>query len=1010
MHKSLLWACCLWMHIAAAQEPAYMHYTVRDGLPGNLVYSCTQDRRGLLWFGTDKGLACFDGLRFHTYGVADGLPDPEVLRVKEDSKGRLWIFCFQKSPCYMENGRIVTAAEDTILARMNFITGTNTMSEDGRGGRWHIQPARTVYYVNQNGVFLHHPPDMIFSLQPVGSDFLAFGAVKIMRIGPAQEIEVIYQMTGANGVPSAAVSKNRILYSFPNKVTLLNDKKRRTESGRSLFIDANKILLLSYENGHIKQLDSLEQPTGQAFTDRSGRFWIYSTTSGATCFDNDRQDLSHSTVFLPGKKISGMFEDNQGTLWFCTVDEGVFALPRHTPVIYGKDKFPSLNIRSLACDASGKLFIGDNLGNVHVLKGEAMRTVVLNPLQQYNQVRQILPVGSDAFWAVADDDLYFCDRNYNRLTKNYRKFSLKSAVIQDDKVWFASSTQLGYIHIGSWLNQIVIPHRFTAIESDETGNIWAGDINGLYSQRDRFQYNWGEQFPALKGKITNIRKAGKNQLYLTTPKDGLIRATVTAGAVSAVEVINEGLAHPIDNIQSLFVEPSGKVWMATNRGVYGLGLDGGLVHFDAHNGLSDDDVNSVLVRNDTLWAGTVSGLTRLILRLPEQHGDFATHITDLHYQLSNRKVSLHLLDSLSGRNEVMLPNDAANVELNLAGLDYNSRSNLRFSVVQHQGLLPFYWWTLDNLIAQFSHRMSLPGDSLWAEGGVFQLGAYLPPGYYLVQVTAIGSSGVRSQFPATWTIIKPPHWYEIIWFYVFLWIAIGYVAWRIYQDRLAYQRVRAMASTLQLQTLQAQINPHFIGNAVNAIQQFLHPPDPVKASEYIALFMQVLRQTMHFSAETFVSFAEEISYLREYLHLNQLRFEDRLSYEITGEDQIPKDVLIPTMLLQPVVENATIHGIAPEGSSVIRLHFSRVGSQLRCELTDNGLGYQETQRQKRLAGISRPSKGLLLLQQKIESLNVLYDIDMQFSIQDLAEQDPAQSGTQVIFTYYPDRICKATKQ
>lgn len=987
MYKSLLGACCLWLQMATAQEPAYMHYTVRDGLPGNLVYSCTQDRRGLLWFGTDKGLACFDGLRFHTYGVPDGLPDPEVLQVKEDSKGRLWIFCFQKSPCYLENGRIITAAEDTILAKMNFITGVNSMWEDGKGGRWHIQPAMTAYYVNQNVVTLYRPPDMLYSLQQVGSDFLAFASMDIMRIGPAQEMEIIYRTGGPYGTLSTAVSGNRILYVFPD-VTFLFD----------------------YKNGHIEKLDSLNRPTGQAFTDRSGRFWICSTTSGATCFDNELHDLSHPVVFLPGKKVTGMFEDSQGTLWFCTVDEGVFALPRYAPVIYGKGKFPSLNIRSVAQSDDGKLLLGDNLGNIHVMHGNTMRTVALNPLQQYNQVRQIIPVGADAFWAVADDDLYFCDRNYSRLTRNNRKYSLKSAVIQHDKVWFASATQLGYIQINSWLNQKVVPHRFTSIGLDATGNIWAGDINGLYSQRDSFQHNWGEDFPALKGKITSIGKLHPNQLYLTTPKDGLIRATINAGAVSAVEIINKRLEHLIDNIQSLFIEPSGKVWLATNRGVYGLAADDELVHYDAHDGLSDDDVNAVLVRNDTLWVGTVSGLTRLILRPPSQNGQFMTYATDLQYQLSGRNTSLHLLDSLGGRHEVMLPKDATDVELTLAGLDYTSRGNLRFLIVQHQPLLPFYWWTLDNLLAQLSHRIPLPADSSWVDGGAFQLGAYLPSGCYNIHITAISSSGIWSRFPDTWTIIKPPQWYEIIWLYVFLWIIIAYGAWRIYQHRLAYQRIRAMASTLKLQTLQAQINPHFIGNAVNAIQQFLHPPDPLKASEYIALFMQILRQTMHFSAETFVPFTEEIAYLREYLQLNQLRFEDRFLYEISGEDQIPKNILIPTMLLQPVVENATIHGIAPEGTSVLRLHFSWTDNQLRCELTDNGLGYQETQRQKRRAGINRPSKGLLLLQQKIESLNALYDINMRFTIQDLAEHDAAQSGTQIILTYYPDRIWKAQKQ
>ena len=92
--------------VLSAQTPAYLHYVVSDGLPSNMVYCGTQDHEGLLWFGTDKGLASFDGTRFRTFGIKDGLPDPEVLNVWEDSRERLWICCFQKKPCYRRNARI----------------------------------------------------------------------------------------------------------------------------------------------------------------------------------------------------------------------------------------------------------------------------------------------------------------------------------------------------------------------------------------------------------------------------------------------------------------------------------------------------------------------------------------------------------------------------------------------------------------------------------------------------------------------------------------------------------------------------------------------------------------------------------------------------------------------------------------------------------------------------------------------------------------------------------------
>ena len=81
-----------------AQTPAFIHYGVQEGLPSNLVYCGIQDQQGLLWFGTDKGLACFDGTRFRTLGIKDGLTDPEVLNLMDDSAGRLWISSYRKKP------------------------------------------------------------------------------------------------------------------------------------------------------------------------------------------------------------------------------------------------------------------------------------------------------------------------------------------------------------------------------------------------------------------------------------------------------------------------------------------------------------------------------------------------------------------------------------------------------------------------------------------------------------------------------------------------------------------------------------------------------------------------------------------------------------------------------------------------------------------------------------------------------------------------------------------------
>lgn len=976
--------CCLWLTTAYGQTPSYLHYSVREGLPGNNVYCGTQDKRGLLWFGTDKGLSCFDGMRFRTYGMEDGLPDLEVLNMKEDSRGRLWLSCFRKKVCYMSGGRIITAQQDSLLASIDLRSGVYIISEDSVGGIWHTEFKTKAYYLYQNTLRRHDFPGSVSTIASVGGDLLAFGDSKIMLLTPGAPPKIVYSIPWTSGgLISFTVSGNRILYS------------------------SNQSTLLEWSNGKIRVLDTLSKSFGRVFTDKAGRFWICSQSVGAICFDNPNKDLSNPVAFLPDKKVTAMFEDAQGTTWFCTTDEGIFALPQNTPVTYNEQHLPSRNIRSIAGDHNGPLYFGDDLGNVHFINNGILKTLNINTSDGFNQVRQIKPTGKGALLVGADDGLYYSAGDNSPVKTLIHNVSLKSFWAQPDKVWFASATQLGYYHLARQKWESVIFDRFTATTEDHEGNIWAGRMEGLYCLSDSFQTNWGDFFPELKSRITVIRRAGKNNLWVATPESGLLLVSVRSGAVTNVEVINRRLKKNIRNIQSLYVDPAGRTWMATNTGVYGLTRDYKILHFGTHDGLADDDVNAVFARNDTLWAGTAAGLTRIILQMPREHGDFATFITGLRFEKNNQSVFLHLLDSLPDRHYVNLPPEAAALELELAGLDYRSRGNLQFEVSQTDLLLPFRWWTIDNLLACLSAGFRNTQKSYMAESPVHNLGTYLPAGRYLFRVTAVQASGIRSLHPDVWVLTKLPRWYETFWFYLALWSLLGYGAWRVFQARRAFQDLHTTASIMQLQALQSQMNPHFIGNAVNAIQQFLHPPDPVKSSEYISVFMRLLRRTMLFSEKTFITFGEELAYDLEYLKLVELRFAERVRIEISGDAEIPPDTPIPGMLLQPLLENATMHGLAPEGISVIRLDFSFDKKQFQCVLTDNGIGFKESQKLRQQSGLKRESKGLEMLRKKIDTLNRLYDLDLLLVIRDRSDEGAGQQGTHLTLTYSPGKIWTA---
>lgn len=983
----------LFFNMLVAQMPAYLHYTVQDGLPSNLVYCGLQDRRGLLWFGTDKGLACFDGIRFRTYSMADGLPDPEVLFMREDSKGRLWLFCFRKKPCYMLNGKIVTEKDDPVLADMEFETGQSELSELPESGVWLTGSSERAYNISPDTIRAVDFPEQVVGFRKMGNTTFILGRMGIMYYTPDGKIESAYRTNSkAFGHPSYTVSGNRLLFVY-----------------QSLSI------LLEWTGSRLRVVDEVKQPTGQAYTDSKGRFWICSPMSGAVLFDNASGDLSNPVVYLPDKKVIRVFEDAEKNLWFCTVNEGLYVLPQNTAINYRDEAgFPSKNIRSIARADNGDILIGDDAGHFHILRNsKKLRSFSVGSDDGYNLIRQIIPMGAGAFYAATDEGLYLVDQNYTRIRSSDLPTSLKSMCQVGDSLWVGTATALMFHNLKTGVSGVHIHKRFTAVTADAKKYIWAGSIDGLYSSRDSFQINWGDRFPILKKRIVALKPNGAGKLWVVTPEHGLLSVDIRGGRVLAVDVVNkqQQLKTPINNIQSIYVEENGTVWMATNRGVFGLDKKGTLTHFSTFDGLADDDVNAVLVHHDTLWACTVSGLTCMPLKAGLESGQFQTLIVNLRYQQQNNPFEIHLLDSIIPQKMIRLEPDVSNLALDLTGLDFKCRGNLSFQIVQTKLLLPVCWWTFDNLISWVGSGFKGKSDTTREAGGTYNLGAFLPSGKYRFTVTAMRVSGVASQMPDTWTVLKLPYWYQVVWLQLLIWALVVYGLWRVYRGRMAYREIQATASGLQLQALQAQMNPHFIGNAINAIQQFLHPPNPEKTSEYIAIFMRLLRRTMDFSERSFITFDEELDYIEEYLQLTQLRFEDRFRYTITGAENIPPDMPIPSMLIQPVLENATLHGIAPAGPAVLQIAFKIEHDFFECTLTDNGLGFKETQRLKRLNNVERDSKGLAILQKKINTLNRLYDLGLEMEMQDLSETDHSRdTGTRVSLRFCLSKLWKVKQQ
>ena len=152
--------------------------------------------------------------------------------------------------------------------------------------------------------------------------------------------------------------------------------------------------------------------------------------------------------------------------------------------------------------------------------------------------------------------------------------------------------------------------------------------------------------------------------------------------------------------------------------------------------------------------------------------------------------------------------------------------------------------------------------------------------------------------------------------------------------------LKAEISETEMKALRAQMNPHFIFNALNSIADYINKNDARSADYYLGKFAKLMRGILENSEEKEISLSEELKMLEFYMDLESLRFKNKFNYEVKIADDInPENTLIPPMILQPFVENSILHGLAKkENDGKITIHIDKTEDLLKCTIEDNGIG------------------------------------------------------------------------
>lgn len=946
-----------------AQNPVIKHYSVNQGLPSSECYWSMQDSRGYLWIATDAGVVKYDGYKFTTYNSVKGLPDNTVFKIHEDRYGKIWFATFSGKMAYYsyQTDSIYEIKANTKLNEITKLLPVDFAFDDhdtlyiSLYRKGYVKMFPPAYEKFQERFFDKH---MYFVKQVTKNDAI-YGLVSIFtstvktygkyRLSIPGEIPFIYDDgSKQNAFKSDTLFKLLGIDSHDHAIKY-NDTSFLFSNSRSI-VQVSK----NYKNIVFNDPYNNYQERNHTITmykDKENRIWINKLNEGTYVYAdlNFEKELYH---FLPKLSVTSVCQDVDGGYWITTLEDGVFYIPSLG--------FNFMDQNS-GLSANKVLSIALMQDNLYCLTSNFALDKFELPSQKKIGFEKL--IYSTWYLAESDSMLLVCQsmpyllnvynnkRIYPWQVIANQKRPIKFKKVMDYTKEYFLAFEAGRIilvnkHTGEC--EILIDGLPTIFSVQFQGSvIWIGTKSGLYSFRNgRLDFH-GNNAPLLKTRVEDMLVVG-DTLFLATRGYGVLSMLNQKIIYQYTE--RNGLASNMT--KCIIKDNSGNIWIGTNRGISRFKKAGNghysVSTLNMNSGLVSNEVNQIIEHQGKLYFATNNGLG--ILNVADFYNPNASipvyieafYVNNVKHDFVGRYVFDHNQNFINvSYKGVCLKNEGdINYKYRLEGLDTN-------------------WTYSKNTYVQFTT---------------------LPPGEYKFVVYAINHDGKLSDQPATISfIIEKPFW-KTWWFYSLAVIGIFITIYFFYSSRVKMIKQQEKEKTesnkriseSELKALRAQMNPHFMFNAINSIQNFVLKNDSRSAQKYLTKFARLIRSVLENSKHELVWLNKEVEALELYIELEALRASFSFDYEVIIDDSLNAvNLFIPPMIIQPYIENAILHGIIPltDRRGKLQVKFSQESSVLKCVIDDNGIGRAMAHEIKLRKQQSHQSMGMNVTQDRIAILN-----------------------------------------
>ncbi|MBS1774014.1 MAG: histidine kinase [Bacteroidetes bacterium] len=991
-----------------AQHPGQINFNLHNGLPSNHVYQVIVDRYGYMWIATEKGVVKYNGYTFKTFGLQEGLPNADVWQLHEDKKGRIWFLSISNVIGYVQNDVYHRAYFDNYDEEKYPIAITDTRDGIAFLSKPRNSNVKLALYVEKNDSF----KSTNLSIYGRGNDQYAISRGNIYKIsdGKIYKKPIDGTKTQYSFISNIPTDYNiDVLYM---RYVMLGDYMISYPLNRP----TKSLSILNVANGNAYNLnfsDTEEQiVTVFANPDKI----IMPTNKAVYTFDEKLNRTGYIKIDeilkkndIESSSFTSLFNDKLWGQYVVTNNAGIYKI-KDTSFFESSNFMPNYKYIGRSSD---DMIFWYNKSKKQIstsLSGKSFPVSEIVPSNYYNPIYKIIPYNYNKSIVLSYAGVYWFYHHMQVSQPYYDTNAIKYFIRDGVRENFSNSSIAAYSgceilpdnrlittsQIGAFIytksNDTVIERRLLIGKFNDMQKRLSKNELWCYGDNYIFIYNLNGSERYVDRKALNnlgIKKIEKllidrnSGTILIKDYDKLFKYYPEQNKVEEL-LVGYNLFNASIFLQENTLIIVGKFGILFSKILPNGTIAGELLYENLKNQYySSLDNQDVGITNEHIYLNSEN--SGYIIDIPSDDVIKGSRVA----VNNNCRLLVKNLDNylIIGENDT----------INLA----NSTASLQFDVINPNGNGSIrYYYKIVGVDTSFA---PLVNNELFVS-------LFKPGEYYNLQIFTsddIGKSIVKHII-----FCRQPKWYQTrLWVYIFTLLAIlsaiGAILLtvRITQVILSKKHAKTklelelsnLRMTLELRSIYAQINPHFIFNTLNTCLLYIKRGKINEAYTHISAFSGLLRAYIKASRNKFITLKDEIDNLRNYITLQEARFKNRFHFNIiTDSDLNLAQTLLPSLLLQPIVENAITHGLFhKETEGNLLIHFKKNADGIVCIVDDDGIGREKSTEIKKGMANSPESYGTDLIKDLIHVFNTYEPINI--SIEYIDKKQPL-TGTTVVIT------------